>query len=150
MRKLSHRNPTPTIDAIMQKGSKVLMVRRKNDPFKGMLALPGGFVNEGETVEDAVRREVLEETSLEIEPVDILGVYSDPNRDPRMHTMTVVFVAIVTGGDEKAKDDAAGLEWVELADIEEAAFDHAQILADYRQWKGNAGTTYWSTKRRHD
>lgn len=148
---MSHRNPTPTIDAILQKGPKILMIRRKKDPFKGMLALPGGFVNEGETVEDAVRREVREETSLEIEPIDILGVYSDPHRDPRMHTMTVVFVSIITGGKEKAEDDAASLEWVELAGVKEAAFDHVQILADYRQWKGNSGaTTYWSTKRRHD
>jgi len=144
---MSYRNPTPTVDAILQKGSKVLMVRRKKDPFKGMLALPGGFVNEGETVEDAMKREVLEETSLEVEPIDILGVYSDPHRDPRKHTMTVVFVAIIIGGKEKAQDDAASLEWAELDSIERAAFDHAQILADYRRWKGSTGT-YWSTKRR--
>lgn len=123
------------------------MVRRKKDPFKGMLALPGGFVNEGETVEDAMKREVLEETSLEVEPIDILGVYSDPHRDPRMHTMTVVFVALIVGGKEEARDDAASLEWAELADLKVAAFDHALILADYRHWKGNTGT-YWSTKRR--
>ncbi|HVX02456.1 MAG TPA: NUDIX hydrolase [Nitrososphaera sp.] len=148
---MNYRNPTPTIDAILQKGSRILMVRRKKDPFKGMLALPGGFVNEGETVEDAVKREVLEETSLEIEPINILGVYSDPHRDPRMHTMTVVFVSIITGGKEKAEDDASNLEWVELADVKKAAFDHALIIADYRQWRGDsAATTYWSTKRRHD
>jgi 8-oxo-dGTP diphosphatase len=144
---LSHRNPVPTVDAILQKDSQILMVRRKKDPFKGMLALPGGFVNEGETVEDAMKREVFEETSLEVEPTDILGVYSDPHRDPRTHTITVVFVAIIVGGKDEARDDAASLEWAELADIKEAAFDHAQIIADYRQWKRNAGT-YWSSKRR--
>jgi 8-oxo-dGTP diphosphatase len=142
-----YHNPTPTVDAILQKGSKVLMVKRGKDPFKGMLALPGGFVNEGETVEEAMKREVTEETSLEVEPIDILGVYSDPHRDPRMHTMTVVFIAIVVGGKEKARDDASSLEWVDLASIQYAAFDHAQILADYRLWKANAGT-YWSTKRK--
>lgn len=143
---MSYRNPTPTVDAIMQKGSKVLMIRRKKDPFKGMLALPGGFVNEDETVEDAMKREMFEETSLEVEPIEILGVYSDPKRDPRKHTMTVVFVAIITGGSEKASDDAAGLEWVELADPGKVAFDHARILADYRKWRASAGT-FWSTKR---
>lgn len=144
---MSYRNPTPTVDAILQKGTKVLMVRRSKEPFKGMLALPGGFVNEGETVEEAMKREVLEETSLEVEPIEILGVYSDPTRDPRKHTMTVVFVAIITGGAEKSGDDAAGLEWVELADPGKVAFDHAQMLADYRKWRASAGT-FWSTKRR--
>lgn len=144
---MSYRNPTPTVDAIMQKGSRVLMVRRKKDPFKDMLALPGGFINEGETAEDAMKREVLEETSLEVEPIEILGVYSDPARDPRRHTLTVVFVAIITGGSEKACDDAAGLEWVELASPGKLAFDHAQILADYRKWRASAGT-FWSSRQR--
>lgn len=150
MNAVSYRNPVPTVDVIMQRGSKVLMIRRKKEPFAGRLALSGGFVNEGETAEDAVRREVMEETGLEVEPVDILGVYSDPARDPRRHTLTVVFVAIMVGGKEKASDDAAGLEWIDLADVQkmedEIAFDHARILGDYRQWK-NAGGTFWSTKR---
>ena len=147
---MSHRNPVPTVDVIVQKGSKVLMIRRKKDPFAGRLALPGGFVNEGETVEDAARREAKEETSLEIEPIEILGVYSDPARDPRRHVLTVVFVAIITGGSEQASDDAADLQWVELAGVEKMkdkiAFDHARILADYRKWKASMGT-FWSTKR---
>lgn len=149
---VSYRNPIPTVDAIMQRGSRVLMVRRKKEPFKDMLALPGGFVSEGETVEDAVKREVLEETSLQIEPIEILGVYSDPARDPRKHTLSVVFVVIILGGPEKAGDDASSLEWVELDEVgkmKQVAFDHAQILADYRRWKSqNAGSTYWSSKRR--
>lgn len=147
---MSHRNPVPTVDIIMQKGSKVLMIRRRNEPFASRLALPGGFVNEGETAEDAAKREAKEETSLEIEPIEILGVYSDPARDPRRHTLTVVFVAIMIGGTERASDDAAGLEWVELDGIEKmkdkVAFDHARILADYRKWKSTMGT-FWSTKR---
>jgi 8-oxo-dGTP diphosphatase len=149
---VSHRNPTPTVDAILQRGSKVLMIRRKNAPFQGRLALPGGFVDEGETVEGAVKREVLEEASLEIEPIEILGVYSDPKRDPRKHVMSVVFVALVIDEkDARAGDDASGVEWIELDSVDkikgEIAFDHAQILADYRSWKGSAGT-FWSTKRR--
>ena len=147
---MTHRNPVPTVDAIMQKGSKVLMIKRNRAPFEGCLALPGGYVEEGETVEDAARREVLEETSLEIELIEILGVYSDPARDPRRHTLTVVFVAIIIGGSERASDDAAGLEWIELDDVQKMkdriAFDHARILADYSIWKASTGT-FWSTKR---
>jgi 8-oxo-dGTP diphosphatase len=146
-----HSNPTPTVDVILQRDSNVLMIRRKNDPFKDCLALPGGFVNEGETIEEAMKREALEETSLEVEPVEILGAYSDPKRDPRKHIVTVVFVGIIVGGNSKPGDDAASIEWVKIADIlrQQIAFDHAQILRDYSQWK-NSGGTYWSTKRRND
>jgi len=128
------------------------MVRRNKDPFKDRLALPGGFVNEGETVEEAMKREAMEETSLEVEPVDILGVYSDPKRDPRKHIVTVVFIGIIVGSSSsRAGDDAASIEWVKIADIErqQIAFDHAQILRDYSQWR-NSGGTFWSTKRRND
>jgi 8-oxo-dGTP diphosphatase len=148
---MQYRNPTPTVDAILQRGSKVLMVRRKKDPFKGQLALPGGFVNEGETAEDAMKREAMEETSLEVEPIEILGVYSDPRRDPRKHILTVAFVGIITGGTDRAGDDAESIEWVELDSIEkqQIAFDHLTILRDYKKWKSSGGT-FWSTKRRND
>jgi ADP-ribose pyrophosphatase YjhB (NUDIX family) len=148
---VKYSNPTPTVDAILQRDSKVLMVRRKKDPFKDHLALPGGFVDEGETVEDAMKREAMEETSLEVEPIDILGVYSDPMRDPRKHIMTVVFVGIIIRGSGKAGDGVASIEWVELSDIEKQrlAFDHAAILRDYRKWKASGGT-FWSTKRRNE
>lgn len=148
---MEYRNPVPTVDVILQRDSKVLMIKRKKDPFKDHLALPGGFVNEGETVEDAMKREAKEETSLEVEPIDILGVYSDPERDPRKHILSVVFVGIVVGGQDKAGDDAASIEWVDLASIEKLklAFDHSRILRDYRRWKGSGGT-FWSTRRRND
>jgi 8-oxo-dGTP diphosphatase len=148
----NYSNPTPTVDVILQRDSKVLMVRRKKDPFKDHLALPGGFVNEGETVEEAMKRETMEETSFEVEPVDILGVYSDPKRDPRKHIVTVVFIGIIIGGNSRAADDAASIEWVKVADIkrqQQIAFDHAQILRDYCQWR-HSGGTFWSTKRRND
>lgn len=148
---MQYRNPTPTVDVILQQDSKVLLVKRKKDPFKGQLSLPGGFVNEGETAEDAMKREAMEETSLEVEPIEILGVYSDPKRDPRKHVLTVVFVGIVIGGSGKAGDDAESLEWVELANVEkhQIAFDHVTILRDYKKWKTSGGT-FWSTKRRND
>ena len=146
-----YRNPSPTVDVIVQRDSKILLIRRKRDPFKNRLALPGGFVNEGETAEEAARREAKEETSLEIEPIDILGVYSDPNRDPRKHVMSVVFVGIIVGGKDKAGDDALDIEWLELENIvsSEVAFDHMQIIRDYRRWK-HSGGTYWSSKRRNE
>lgn len=148
---MQYRNPTPTVDVILQRQSRILMVRRKKDPFKGQLALPGGFVNEGETAEAAVKREAMEETSLEVEPIEILGVYSDPKRDPRKHILTVVFVGIIVGGSDRAGDDAESIEWVDLADIEkqQIAFDHMTILRDYKKWKASGGT-FWSTKRRND
>lgn len=147
---MNYFNPTPTVDIVLQRDSKVLTIKRKKDPFKGQLALPGGFVNEGETVEEAIKREALEETSFEVEPIDILGVYSDPKRDPRKHIMTVVFVGIIVGGSGKAGDDAASIEWIELGEVEkhQIAFDHAMILRDYRKWK-ESGVTFWSTKRRN-
>ena len=148
-----YRNTTPTVDIILERDSNVLMVRRKNDPFKDHLSLPGGFVNEGETVEDAMKREAMEETSLEVHPIDVLGVYSDPTRDPRKHIMTVVFIGIIVGGRIRAGDDAANIEWIKLADFKrqqhQIAFDHAQILHDYYHWKASGGT-FWSTKRRNE
>ena len=91
-----HKNPTPTVDTIIQKDSKILLVKRKKDPFKQKMVLPGGFVNEGERVEDAAIREVKEETSLYIEIDNILGVYSDPSRDRRGHIMSTVFIGKIS------------------------------------------------------
>jgi 8-oxo-dGTP diphosphatase len=146
-----YRNPTPAVDVILERDSNILMVRRKKDPFKDHLSLPGGFVNEGETVEHAMKREAMEETSLEVHPIEILGVYSDPTRDPRKHIMTTVFVGIIVGGAIRAGDDAADAEWIKLATMEQQkiAFDHTKILHDYQHWKASGGT-FWSTKRRND
>src|SRR5215210_8002119 len=138
-----HKNPIPAVDFLISKdnNSKILLVRRKNDPFKGMLSIPGGFVNEGETAEDAMRREAKEETSLIVEPIAILGVYSDPQRDPRMHTISVTFITRIVQGNENARDDAAALKWVEteheldsLIESKRIAFDHSKILKNYKKW----------------
>jgi 8-oxo-dGTP diphosphatase len=146
-----YRNPTPTIDVIVQRNSRILLVKRKNEPYKNYLALPGGFVNEGERVEDAAKREVKEETSLDIEPIDILGVYSDPSRDPRGHVMSTVFIGKISQGNSKkealAQDDAAIVDWINLDDVDKTnfAFDHKKILLDYKKWK-QTGETFWSSK----
>jgi ADP-ribose pyrophosphatase YjhB (NUDIX family) len=146
----NYRNPVPTVDVILQQESNILLIKRKNDPFKDHLSLPGGFVNEGELVEDAAKRETWEETSLTIEPIEILGVYSDPNRDPRGHVLTVVWVAIVVNGVARANDDSIEVQWVSLNDIDSTrlAFDHKQILLDYIQWRKAGRETFWSSKRR--
>jgi len=146
----NYRNPVPTVDIILQQESNILLIKRKNDPFKDHLSLPGGFVNEGELVEEAAKRETWEETSLTIEPIEILGVYSDPNRDPRGHVLSVVWVAIVVNGVARANDDSIEVQWVPLNDIDSTrlAFDHKQILLDYIQWRKAGRGTYWSSKRR--
>ncbi len=141
-----HRNPIPTVDTIIQSDSQILFVKRKKDPFKDRLAFPGGFVNEGEKVEDAAKREVKEETSLDIELDGILGVYSDPNRDPRGHIMSTVFIEKIpkdssssSNTEPIAGDDAAEIKWVDLESIDSKtfAFDHKKILSDYKKMDTN-------------
>jgi len=144
-----YKNPIPTVDAIIQKSSSILLVKRKKDPYKNQFALPGGFVNEGETIEEAIEREVYEETSLKIHPIDILGVYSDPTRDPRGHMMTVVFIVLIIKGIATAGDDAKEISWIPIEKINEIkiAFDHKLVLHDYLRWKREGGT-YWTHKLR--
>jgi 8-oxo-dGTP diphosphatase len=146
-------NPIPVVDVIIQQDSEVLFVKRKKEPFKGYLGLPGGFVNIGETIEEAARREVKEETSLDIELTDILGVYSDPQRDPRGHIMSTVFIGQIPSNENVknkaiAQDDASQLEWIDLQTVgdKSLAFDHKIILSNYKKWKESGGT-FWSTKK---
>jgi 8-oxo-dGTP diphosphatase len=143
------RNPIPTVDMIIhEKPSSILLIRRRKGPFKDYFALPGGFVNEGETVEDAARREAMEELSVKVEPIDILGVYSEPNRDPRGHIMSITFIAKISNEVEaRSKDDAAEIKWINFNDIDNVmlAFDHSQILSDYMRWLNNK-QTFCSTK----
>lgn len=123
--------PALTTDCVVfdQRGH-VVLIRRKNDPFKGSYALPGGFVDVGERVEDGCRRELKEETGLEVGALHLLGVYSDPGRDPRGHTCSVAYLARVGRAEPQAGDDATSVEWVADWRSESLAFDHAQILAD--------------------
>lgn len=127
---MEFKQPSLTVDAVIVKDGKIVLIKRKNDPFKGMWALPGGFVDYGERVEDATIREALEETSLEVELLALLGVYSAPDRDPRRHTVGVIYIAKPVGGELKAADDAAEAKWHDPAEPVELAFDHGQIYAD--------------------
>jgi ADP-ribose pyrophosphatase YjhB (NUDIX family) len=130
-----HRKPvTPlvTVDAIIETGGGVVLIERKNPPHGW--ALPGGFVDPGEGLSTAARREAKEETSLDIELVEQLFAYSDPRRDPRGPTVSVVFVARASGV-PRADDDAKNLAVFALDRLPPLAFDHAQILTDYKEWK---------------
>jgi len=115
--------------AIDAKG-RVLLIRRKNPPYVGHYALPGGFVDVGETVEDACRRELMEETGVKAGALQLVGVYSDPKRDPRFHTVGIVYMTLVRAPKAVAGDDAAAAEWVEDWRKEDLAFDHALIMRD--------------------
>jgi 8-oxo-dGTP diphosphatase len=126
-----HRCIGLTVDAVIVYNNGVVLIKRKNEPFKDHYALPGGFVEYGETVEEALTREVKEETGLDVRPVKLVGVYSRPDRDPRGHTVTVAFLCIGEG-ELKAGDDAKD---VFIFPVEEAlklplAFDHKEILKD--------------------
>lgn len=109
---------------------RVLLIRRKYAPFKGQYALPGGFLEVGETVEQGCRRELMEETSVKAGRLTLVGVYSDPKRDPRVHNVSVAFVTRVARATPMAGDDAAAAEWVADWKKIDMAFDHAEIIAD--------------------
>jgi len=124
------KTPPLTTDCVVVDAKRrVLLVRRGHPPFKGKYGLPGGFVDVGETVEDACRRELKEETGVKAGRLELLGVYSDPKRDPRGHTCSVVFLTRVARATPRAGDDAAAAEWVEDWSKQDLAFDHAKILS---------------------
>lgn len=108
----------------------VLLIRRGQPPFEGRMALPGGFVEIGETVEDACRREFQEETGLHASSLMLVGVYSEPGRDPRGAVVSIAFATRIPRSAPKSGDDAAGAEWVADWRTCALAFDHAKILAD--------------------
>lgn len=134
---MTYRNPIPTVDIIIEltdrRDRPIILIERQNPPYGW--AIPGGFVDYGETVETAAIREAKEEISLDVELFEQFYVYSDPHRDPRKHTFSVVFLATATG-EPKAADDAKNLgifsQW-EIPD--NLCFDHAQILKDYWHYR---------------
>ncbi|MHA2398340.1 MAG: NUDIX domain-containing protein [Promethearchaeota archaeon] len=126
--------PLLTVDAVvlLKNEKKLVLIRRKFPPFQGELALPGGFVEVGETVESACIRETKEETNLDIKINKLIGVFSDPGRDPRGHNVTVAFLCtpLTKNENPKALDDAAEVEIVALSEISslKLAFDHKDII----------------------
>lgn len=125
-----YKRPAITVDGILIEGEKILLVKRKKEPFKGYYALPGGFVEYGERVEEAIVREMKEETSLDVEPIRLVGVYSDPQRDPRGHTITVAFLLKRKSGKIKGGDDASEARMLPLDSLPPLAFDHGKIIND--------------------
>jgi 8-oxo-dGTP diphosphatase len=114
-------------------GRPIVLIERKHEPLGW--ALPGGFVDVGESVEAAAVREAAEETNLRVTLHALLGVYSEPNRDPRGHTVSVVYVASAAG-EPQAMDDAAAVKVYDLHELPtQLAFDHAKILEDYRTFR---------------
>jgi 8-oxo-dGTP diphosphatase len=130
--------PAVTVDLVVvtrERKPRVLLIRRKHDPYAGTWALPGGFVDEDETLETAARRELREETGVEVEVLQQLQAFGDPGRDPRGWTIAVAFLARVEAAElrPEAADDAAEVGWHPLDRLPPLAFDHEKILACARQ-----------------
>jgi len=121
--------PRLVVDVVIPAEEGVVLIRRGSDPFEGQWALPGGFVEVGETVEEAAVREAAEETGLAVELALLVGVYSDPERDPRGHNVSVAFLARVLSGQLSAATDAAEVAVLDPGSVE-VAFDHRRIIEE--------------------
>jgi 8-oxo-dGTP diphosphatase len=133
--------PAVTVDIVIvtrARRPRVLLIRRKHEPFEGMWAIPGGFVEMDESLEEAARRELLEETGVRTKHLEQLHTFGDPGRDPRGRTISVVYLARVNPRQikPKAADDAAEVGWYRLDELPPLAFDHEQILAVARKTLG--------------
>lgn len=128
------RTPLLTVDAVIlgRERNTVVLIRRLNPPFKDHYALPGGFVEVGERVVDALKREVREETGLEVEVERMIGIYDDPDRDPRGHVVTVAYLCREKGGELKPSTDAKEARKFTFEEVRRVklAFDHEKILKD--------------------
>lgn len=118
-----------TVDVVLCKSSKILLIKRLKEPFKDCWALPGGFVDENEDLEDAAKRELLEETSIKIDKLEQIGAFGKPFRDPRHHTISIAYYGTVSDDTIAiAGDDAKEAYWFSINDLPELAFDHEEII----------------------
>ena len=134
---MEYRNPAPTVDIIIELVDKpsrpIVLIERKNEPFGW--AIPGGFVDYGESIESSAIREAKEEVSLDVELVEQFYVYSDPARDPRQHTLAIIFIATAKG-EPVAADDAKNLGVFHQWDLpQNLCFDHDSIMEDYWNYR---------------
>ena len=127
------RRPAVAVDGLVLVDGKLVAIRRRNEPFHGMPALPGGFVEFGETTTDAVVREVREETGLETRVLGLAGVFSDPRRDPRGHVISVVYELEQIGGRLEAGSDASDVVMLDPRNLPPMAFDHNEIVRAWQQ-----------------
>lgn len=128
-----YKNPLPTVDIIIELKEGLVLIERAKPPYGW--ALPGGFVEYGESLEEAALREAMEETGLKVTLLGQFHTYSDPGRDPRQHTITTVYVAHAAG-EPRAATDAAGLAVFQPKNLpDHLAFDHNRILADYFKFR---------------
>ena len=121
--------PKLMVDVVIPSERGVVLIRRASEPFAGQWALPGGFVELGETVEEAAAREAAEETGLAVEVARLIGVYSEPERDPRGHNVSVAFLVRVLSGELAAATDASEVSVLDPSPVE-LAFDHRRIIDD--------------------
>jgi len=128
-----YKNPVPTVDIIIELDNTVVLINRKNIPYGW--AIPGGFVDYGESVENAAVREAKEETNLDVKLIKLLGVYSDSDRDPRMHTISTVFIGKGKGKLQAADDANKAVCFAESNLPSPIVFDHEKILKDYFIWR---------------
>jgi len=127
---MKYKSPKLTVDGILLKKGEILLIKRKNPPFKNSWALPGGFVEYGEKTEDAVLREVFEETGLKTTIKKLIGVYYDPDRDPRGHTVSIVYLIEEQSGELLGGDDALEAKFFKVKKLPTLAFDHGKIIED--------------------
>ena len=130
---MKYKSPNLTVDGIIVKNGEILLIKRKHSPFKGKWALPGGFVEYNEKLEDAVTREIFEETGLKTNVSKLFNVYSDPKRDPRGHTVTVVFILKILSDRIKHGDDATDAKFFKLDSLPDLSFDHDKIINDLKK-----------------
>ena len=134
----TYKYPRPelTADCIVitqEQEPKILLIQRKNEPFKGCWAFPGGFLEMDETVARCAERELEEETGIVLTGMQLVGIYSDVERDPRGRVITAAYAAMTTMPEATAADDAAAAQWWPLNDLPPLAFDHDKILADAKK-----------------
>ncbi len=126
-----YRIPALAVDVIIEEKRRIVLVKRKNEPFEGMWALPGGFVREGEETKKAAEREVKEETNLKVNEKELVDVFSDPSRDPRGHVVSITYFAKEVKGNLYPSSDAEEVKFFELNDLPNLAFDHNKIIKYY-------------------
>jgi 8-oxo-dGTP diphosphatase len=129
---MKYKSPKITVDGIIIKDDEIILIKRKYEPYKNSWALPGGYVEYNEKTEDAIIREIFEETGIKTKINKLIGVYSDPKRDPRGHTISIIYELKIINGKIKSGDDASEVDFFKFDDIpEKLSFDHKKIISDY-------------------